>query len=66
MNLVLNVTDCISMKEPTYNKVVLEISHILSNKIAAGQLDSTKEHTLFVSTKFGAATVTIFPARNFQ
>ncbi len=66
MNLVLNVTDCISMKEPTYNKVVMEVSQLLSNKIAAGQLDSTKEHSLFVCTKYGCAAVTIFPHRNFQ
>ena len=71
MNIFLNISDHIShikdlTRLETEVKIHSEVSYILSNKIAAGQLDSTKEHTLFVSTKFGAVTVTLIPTRNFQ
>ena len=66
MNLVLNITECLSKKEPLYSKIVAEASFVLSRKIQLGQLDSTKEQTLIVCTKFGAAQVTIIPKRYFQ
>lgn len=66
MNCILNITDCTSMKDPNYSKIVLEIEWILSRKISMGQLDTNKEHTLFVCSRFGAATVTIIPKVNFQ
>lgn len=53
-------------KSETKEKIELEVSYILSRRIAAGQLDATKEQSLFVSTKFGAASVTIIPRSNFQ
>jgi hypothetical protein len=62
LNLMyLNVTDTISMKEPTYSKVRKEVEFLLSNEVASGRIDITKEHNLFVSTVFGAANVMLIP-----
>lgn len=59
--MYLNVTDCISMKEPTYSKVRAEVENLLSYEVSCGRIDITREHTLFVSTIYGAANVTLIP-----
>jgi hypothetical protein len=59
--MYLNVTDCISIKEPKYTKVRREVEFLLSGMIGSGKIDITKEHTLFVSTIYGAATATLIP-----
>lgn len=62
LNLMyLNITDCISMKDPTYSKVRNEVEFLLSRQVSNGRIDITKEHTFFVCTRFGAATVTLIP-----
>lgn len=71
MNLLLNISDhIIFLKDMTrlesYAKIYEECANLLSEKIANGQLDSTKEHSLFLCTKFGAVAVTIIPNRMFQ
>lgn len=78
MNLLLNISDHIVFlrdkatpdgyftRLESYTKIYEECSKVLSEKIVNGQLDATKEHSLFLCTKYGAVAVTIIPNRMFQ
>lgn len=62
LNLMyLNITDAVTMKEPTYSKIRNEVEFLLSKMIEHGRIDINKEHTFFVSTIYGGASVTLIP-----
>lgn len=59
--MYINLENMISTKHNVIENIEKEVQVILSNKIINGQLDVTKSHTLFVSTIYGAAAVTLIP-----
>jgi hypothetical protein len=62
LNLMyLNVTDCVTLKEPKFTKIRQEVENLLSYEIMNGRLDVTKPHQFFVSTIYGAANVNLIP-----
>lgn len=70
-NTVININDHISYiknhtRLETAVKIQEEIASILNVHIAAGRLNPSKEVTLFVCSRYGAATVTIIPKVKFQ
>lgn len=67
-NIVLNITDIAARRDDTERQKLIynEVSDILSYKIATGELNVKEEQTVLVSTRFGAASVTLVPKINLH
>ena len=59
--MYLNISDCVTMKEPTYSKIYAEVADMLSYSIMNGQIDTTKEQSFMLCTSFGGVTVNLIP-----
>lgn len=67
LNVILNISDSIAPRPgEKQTEVYAEIAHLLSLKVSAGTLDINKTQTLFVCTKYGAASVTLVPKSEFN
>ena len=68
LHTILNITDSVASKtdEKRLKEIHDQVAHVLSIQISTGQLDNTKEATLFVCTKYGCCTVTLIPISKFN